>query len=176
MKMVGTRRHSAKATTRIFSKGFGQLMLCIQSPVVAQGELGGIARGCGGVADKLLSAKVLRAVLSGREALEIARERFPNLCCGGILPRKAIGEPVDLDDIEVALEFLSQCRRTLVPRYHTFDLRRAIPGDVRLGAVICAATALGFDVRRFYGNVEFGVHAMIAVNANDVKRVAGSAT
>jgi hypothetical protein len=133
-------------------------MLCIQSPVVAQGELGGVARS---------------DTLSGREALEIARERFPNLCCGGILPRKAIGrEPVDLADIEIALLFLGQCRKTKTPTVHSFDLRRAIPGDVQLGAVIAAAAALGFPIHSWFGITTFAPHAMIAVNQSDVRRVA----
>jgi hypothetical protein len=157
MKMVGTRRHSAKATTRIFRKGVGQLMLCIQSPVVAQVELGGVARG---------------GALSGREALEIARERFPNLCCGGILSRKVVGEPVDLADIEIALAALARCRKTKVPTVHSFDLRRAVPGDVQLGAVICASVALGFATHSWFGITTFAPHALIAVNQSDVRRAA----
>jgi hypothetical protein len=110
--------------------------------------------------------------LTAEEALEIARERFPNLSCQGILPKRAVGDPVDLADIEVALKFLSQCRRTAIPKFHSFDLRRMI-GDVQIGAVIAAAVALGFDVRAWYGTAEFLPHAVIGVNANDVRRVAG---
>jgi hypothetical protein len=167
MKMVGARRHSAKATTRIFSKSVGQLMLCIQSPIVAQGELGGVAR-----SDTLSGIRARADALSGREALETARERFPNLCCAGILPRKAIGEPVDLDDIEIALAALAQCRRTKTPTVHSFDLRRAMPGDVQLGAVIAAATALGFGVHSWFGVTTYAPHAMIAVNKFDVRKQA----
>jgi hypothetical protein len=167
MKMVGARRHSAKATTRIFSKGFGQLMLCISPPIVAQVELGGVARG-----GALSGIRARADALSGREALEIARERFPNLCCAGILPRKDIGEPVDLDDIEVALVALAQCRKTKAPTVHSYDLRRAIPGDVQLGAVIAASVALGFGVHSWFGVTTFAPHAMIAVNQSDVRRLA----
>jgi hypothetical protein len=109
-------------------------------------------------------------VMTADEALIIARERFPNMCCGGILPRKAVGTPVDLDDIDVALAFLSQCRRTRIPAMHTFDLRRVI--DAQVGAVIAAAVALGFDTHSWYKITTFAPHALIAVNANDVRRVA----
>ena len=131
-------------------------MLCIQSPIVAQGELGG-------------------GVLSAAGALEIARERFPNLCCGGILSRKAVGEPVDLDDIEIALVALSQCRKTIAPTVHSYDLRRAIPSDLQLGAVIAGATALGFGVHSWFGVTTFAPHALIAVNKSDITRVATAA-
>jgi hypothetical protein len=143
-------------TARIFSKGFDQLMLSIQSPVVAQetkAELGG-------------------GVLSGREALEIARERFPNLCCEGILPRKAVGEPVDLADIEIVLAALAQCRKTKTRGMgmHTFDMRMLI--DVQHGALIAAAVALGFDVYSWRGTRTYAPHALIAVNQSDVRRIA----
>jgi hypothetical protein len=106
--------------------------------------------------------------LSGREALEIARERFPNLCCTGILPRKAVGEPVDLDDIEIALLFLGQCRRAKTPTVHSFDLRSAIGGQ--LGAVIAASVAQGFATHSWLGVTTFAPHALIAVNQGDVRR------
>jgi hypothetical protein len=147
-------------------------MLCISSPIVAQGEL-----------------KVARvpALLSAADALEIARERFPNLCCAGILPRKAIGEPVDLADVEIALAALARCRKTRTPTVHSFDLRRAIsklppgatlnvspghhlPGDVQLGAVIAASVALGFPIHSWFGITTFAPHAMIAVNKFDVRK------
>jgi hypothetical protein len=128
-------------------------MLSIQSPIVAQGQR--IARG---------------GALSGREALEIARERFPNLCCAGILPRKTVGEPVDLADIEVALVALARCRRTKTPSVHSFDLRRAIGGQ--LGAVITASVALGFATHSWFGITTFAPHALIAINQSDVRRAA----
>jgi hypothetical protein len=139
-----------------FQQRFWSAMLCIQSPVVAQGELGDAARGA----------------LSGREALEMARERFPNLCCAGILPRKAIGEPVDLADVEIALAALAQCRKTRTRGMgmHTFDMRMLI--DAQHGALIAAAVALGFDVYSWRGTRTYAPHALIAVNQSDVRRVA----
>jgi hypothetical protein len=109
-------------------------------------------------------------MLSGHEALEIARERFPNLCCAGILPRKAIGEPVELADIEIALAALAQCRKTKTPTVHSYDLRRAVPGNVQLGAVIAAAVALGFATHSWFGVTTFAPHALIAANQSDVRR------
>ena len=115
-----------------------------------------------------------------REALAIARERFPNLCAGGILPKRAIGEPVDLDDIAAALTFLDRCRRTKVPRVHSFDLRRLISNwnhgsnltvaGVQLGAVIAAAVALGFEVQNWHGVTCYAPHAMIGVSRVDTQR------
>jgi hypothetical protein len=102
--------------------------------------------------------------------LAIARKRFRNLCCGGILPSKEMGTRVDIDDIDVALVFLLQCRPTVLPNFHSFDLRRAI--NVQLGAVIAAATALGFGVHSWPDITCYAPHAMIAVRANDVRRVA----
>jgi hypothetical protein len=154
MKMVRDASSLGKSDDAYFSaKGFGQLMLSIQSPVVAQGELGG-------------------TVLSAADALEIARERFPNLCCEGILTRKAVGEPVDLDDIEVALVALAQCRKTKTRGMgmHTFDMRMLI--DAQHGALIAAAVALGFDVYSWRGTRTYAPHALIAVNQSDVRRVA----
>jgi hypothetical protein len=111
-------------------------------------------------------------LISAADALEIARERFTNLCCGGILPRKAVGEPVDLADIEIALVALAQCRKTKTPTVHTFDLRRAMPGDVQLGAVIAASVALGFATHSWFGVTTFAPHALVAINQSDVRRVA----
>jgi hypothetical protein len=108
--------------------------------------------------------------ISPAQALVIARERFGNLCGGGILPKHATGVPVDLADIARALAFLSRCGKTAVPTVHSFDLRRMI--DVQLGAVICAATALGFATHSWLDITEFAPHAMVAVDAADVARVA----
>jgi hypothetical protein len=110
--------------------------------------------------------------MSPETALAIARERLPTLYGNGILPKRAVGVPVDLDDLAAALAFLSRCRKTKVPTVHSFDLRRAV--GVQLGAVIAAATALGFDVRNWMGVTEFGVHAVIGVDQDDVARVAQS--
>jgi hypothetical protein len=109
-----------------------------------------------------------------REALAIARELLPNLCAGGILPRHAVGEPVDLHDIEIALTFLDRCRRTKVPHVHSFDLRRLI--DVQLGAVIAAAVALGFEVQNWHGVTCYAPHAMIGVNRCDLRRESADST
>jgi hypothetical protein len=109
-------------------------------------------------------------VITAEQALVIARERFLNLSCQGILPCKAVGTPVDLADIDAALAFLSQCRRTRIPAMHTFDLRRVI--DAQVGAVITAAIALGFDTHSWYKITTFAPHALIAVNERDVRRVA----
>ena len=113
-----------------------------------------------------------------REALTIAREYFPNLCAGGILPRHAIGEPVDLDHIAVALTFLDRCRRTKVPTVHSFDLRRLISdhgsnltvAGVQLGAVIAAAVALGLEEHSWHGVTCYAPHAEIGVNQSDIRR------
>jgi hypothetical protein len=113
-------------------------------------------------------------LITADQALEIARERYSNLCSEGILSRKAIGTPVDLNDLEIALAFFRKCRPTKVPNMHSFDLRLLIGGRISVGALIAAAVALGFDVRSWYGVMEFGVHAMIAVRQIDVRRVAES--
>lgn len=135
-------------------------MLHIESPIVAQVKTN-------------INIEVEKRSLC-REALAIARERFPNLCAGGILPRHAVGEPVDLDHIAVALTFLDRCRRTKIPRVHSFDLRRLI--DVQLGAVIAAAAALGFDVHSWHGVTCYAPHAMIGVDRLDVRRESADST
>jgi hypothetical protein len=112
-------------------------------------------------------------VIDGVAALMLARERFPNLCANGILGRKFTGPPVDPGHVTTALAFLSQCRKTKIPTVHSFDLRREI-GDVSLGAVIAAATALNFDVRSWYGPTAFPPHALIGVSQRDVRRVAAA--
>jgi hypothetical protein len=116
--------------------------------------------------------KKQRTVLSPADAMLIARERFPNLCCEGFLPRKAVGEPVDLGDIDLALTILAQCRRTKTRGMgmHTFDIRMLI--DAQHGALIGAAVALGFDVYSWHGTRTFMPHALIAVNQSDVRRQA----
>jgi hypothetical protein len=121
-------------------------MLCIEAPVAAQ------------------------VTLSGREAFVIALERFPYLGAGGLLPRKVAPQPVDPGEIETAMAFLRQCRRTKTPRFHSFDLQRLI--GVQLGAVIAASVALGFETRNWLGVTTFGAHVMIAVNRVDAARVA----
>jgi hypothetical protein len=119
---------------------------------------------------RFTSAPRLAQEISPTHALEIARERFPNLCCGGILAKRAVGAPVDLDDIAHALEVLAWCRRSEEPSCHSFDLRRLIGGQ--LGATITACVALGFDVHSWFGVTSFSPHALIAVNEADVARVA----
>jgi hypothetical protein len=132
------------------------------------------------------------AILSASEAVAIARKRFANLCGEGILSRNGLapfpwnhgttyisaaayptvpGTPIDLDDVEAALAFLRQCRKTEVAIVNGFELRRAIGGQ--LGATIAAASALGFDVCNYYGGMSFGAHARIAVNRIDVQRLVG---
>jgi hypothetical protein len=128
-------------------------MLHIESPIVAQ------------------VTKTTKP-LTADQALEIARERFSNLCSEGILSRKAIGTPIDLDDLAIALAFFRQCRPTKVPNMHSLDLRRLIGGQISVGAIIAAAIALKFDVRSWYGLREFGVHALIGVSQIDVRRLA----
>jgi hypothetical protein len=109
--------------------------------------------------------------LSPEVALQIARERFPNLSSGGILPKLVAGMPVNLSDLADALAFLAQCRKTDRPTemMHSFDLRRAV--DVSVGALIAAATALKFEIHSWFGVTGYAPHAMIAVNAADVVRV-----
>ena len=94
--------------------------------------------------------------------------RFHNLRANGILPRSATGLPIDPVDIAKAAAFLSRCRKTKRPNIHSFDLRRAI--GVSLGAVIAAAVALGFEVRGWYGIMEFYPHAMLGVNRRDIRK------
>jgi hypothetical protein len=144
-------------------------MLCIEAPIVAQVKTN-------------INIEIERRSLC-REALTIAREYFPNLCAGGILPRHAVGKPVDLGHIAVALTFLDRCRRTKNPHVHTFDLRRLIsnwthestsnvsPINLQLGAVIAAAIALGFEVQNWHGVTCYAPHALIGVHRLDVRRL-----
>jgi hypothetical protein len=99
--------------------------------------------------------------------------RFHNLCANGILPRSATGPAIDPVDIARATVFLNRCRRTKRPNIHSFDLRRQI--GVSLGAVIAAGVALGFEVRGWYGIMEFYPHALMGVNRRDVRRQARAA-
>jgi hypothetical protein len=108
--------------------------------------------------------------ISPTHALVIARARFPNLCCGGILPKRAVGAPVDLDDIAHALALLAQCRKSEEPSCHSFDLRRLIGGQ--LGATITACVALGFDVHSWHDITAYAPHALVGIDVADVARVA----
>jgi hypothetical protein len=109
--------------------------------------------------------------LSVSQALVIARERFGNLCATGILGRRFLAKPIDEREVAIALAFLQKCRKTKTPRLHTLDLVHAIGQGVSVGAVIAAAVGLGFDVRAWYGVTTFVPHAMIGVNASDMRRV-----
>jgi hypothetical protein len=113
----------------------------------------------------------VHTILSAQGALDIARQQFGNLSCPGILGRKISGPPVDLADIDRALQFLSQCRKTKVPTMHSHDLCRLL-GGVQPGAVIAAAIALGFETRAWYGVKCFVPHALVNVSRRDVRRVA----
>ena len=117
-------------------------------------------------------ARLERAPLSAVDALAIARERFPNLGASGILPKRGVGMAVDLHDIDIALSFLRQCRMATAPAVHSADLCRLI--GVQPGALIAAAVALGFPTQSWLGVSCYAPGAMIAVNANDVRRVAAS--
>jgi hypothetical protein len=110
--------------------------------------------------------------ISAEQALVIARERFGNLAATGILGSKHSGPAIDPAHVEIALAFLSQCRKTKIPNCHSFDLRRAI-GDVSVGSVIAAAVGLEFTVVSWAGVTSFAPHAMIGVNAADVAQIAG---
>jgi hypothetical protein len=110
------------------------------------------------------------AQVTAEQALVIARKRFPNLAATGILGTKRIGPPIDLNHVEIALRFLMRCRKSKVPAVHSHDLCGEI--GVSVGAVICAAHALGFDVRGWMGTRQFFPGAMVGVNARDVRRLA----
>jgi hypothetical protein len=110
--------------------------------------------------------------MSAERGLAIARERFPNLCSAGILGKRATGLPVDLWHVDKALSFLAQCRKSKIPAVHSHDLCGEI--GVSVGAVICAAHALGFDVRGWMGSRQFFPGAMIGVNARDVEKSANT--
>jgi hypothetical protein len=114
-----------------------------------------------------------QGTITPERALMLARQRFPNLCSGGILGRKAIGQPVDLWHVAQAVTVLAACRKTVIPAVHSFDLRAAI-GGVTLGATIAAAVALDFSVDTWQGTVDFLPHCLIGVDPRDVERVAAS--
>jgi hypothetical protein len=107
--------------------------------------------------------------ISAEMALTIARERFSNLAANGILGKRATGAPIDPAHVTIALAFLSQCRKSKVPAVHSHDLCGEI--GVSVGALICAAHALGFDVRSWMGTREFMPGAMIGVNSNVVRLI-----
>jgi hypothetical protein len=107
--------------------------------------------------------------LTAQEALAIAGDRFGNLSSIGIRGSKQpAGPPIDLADIDRAMAFLRQCRKTKQPTVHTVDLVAAI--GVSVGAVIASATALGFGVHSFYGPLIYAPHALVGVNKLDVRR------
>jgi hypothetical protein len=109
--------------------------------------------------------------LTAQEALANAGERFGNLSSIGIRGSKQpAGPPILIGDIDRAMAFLRQCRKTKQPTVHTVDLVDAI--GTSLGAVIVAATALGFGVHSFYGPLIYAPHALIAVSKVDVRRLA----
>jgi stage V sporulation protein SpoVS len=93
----------------------------------------------------------------------LAHERFGNLAAVGILGRRCTGQPIDPGHVEIAIKFLSCCRRTKKPAVHSHDLRRAIGKGASQGAVIAAAIALGFDARSWMGTQMFVPGAMINV-------------
>jgi hypothetical protein len=113
-------------------------MLCKTDPVPAQGTI------------------------TPERALVIARQRFPNLYATGILGRRCTGPEIDLWHITKAVTVLAGCRKSKFANCHSFDLRRQI-GGVSLGAVICAAVALGFDVHSWFGVTDYAPHAMTNV-------------
>jgi hypothetical protein len=110
------------------------------------------------------------APVTAEQALAIANERFPNLTANGILGTKRTGPPIDPAHVTIALRFLMRCRKSKVPAVHSHDLCGEI--GVSVGAVICAAHALGFDVRGWMGTRQFFPGAMVGVNARDVRRLA----
>jgi hypothetical protein len=89
------------------------------------------------------------------------------------LGSKHTGPAIDPAHVEIAMAFLSQCRKTKIPNCHSFDLRRAI-GDVSLGSVIAAAVGLEFTVVSWAGVTSYAPHAMIAMNSRDVGKMANT--
>jgi hypothetical protein len=94
----------------------------------------------------------------------ISRRRISRLLCLATLRQGYQGRSFDVVEIN---RFTNRLAWWTV---HTVDLRRAIPGDVQLGAVIAAATALGFGVHSWFGVTTFAPHALIAINQSDVRR------
>lgn len=115
-------------------------------------------------------AIVAQVTMTPVQAMVIARQRFPNLASTGILERRSTGPPIDPAHVTIALRFLMRCRKSKVPAVHSHDLCGEI--GVSVGAVICAAHALGFDVRGWMGTRQFFPGAMVGVNARDVRRLA----
>jgi hypothetical protein len=112
--------------------------------------------------------------ISAGEALALAHERFPNLAAAGILGAKQSGQPIDPAHVTRALAFMAQCRKSKVPAVHSHDLRQAI-GNVSLGATIAASVGLGFALNPWRGVTSYEPHALIGVNASDVREI-GSTT
>jgi hypothetical protein len=134
------------------AKGKSGTMLCIERLVAAQ-------------------ATKTTKLVTAEQALEIANARFKNLRATGILgpTKRRDGPPIDPAHVTKALAVLSRCQRTAKPITHSHDLRRSI-GDVSLGAVICAAVGLDFEVRSWSGVTDYAPHAMIGVDPADVER------
>jgi hypothetical protein len=152
MKMVGTRRHSVKATTRSFRKGFGQQMLATLDSVTAQA---------------ISDAKIKFPKISADGV------------CIGI--RGARFQAIVPTQVATAMEFLSQLTSTRTPRTSSYQLkhvgedwgkRQGLCRYLSNGSMIVAALALALPVEAAGKPWElFNPNALIGVSAISVRRM-----
>ena len=109
-------------------------------------------------------------------AIKVARAAYPNLTPSGFATtdKTLADDQFSHEEIATALAFLKQCKPIKHPSRGSYGLKHmaedwgeahGLAGYVSNGALIVAAVALGFPIRRV------GLNAGIAISRLDLKRV-----
>jgi hypothetical protein len=115
------------------------------------------------------------------DAVTLAKRRFPKLCPDGLYPYPGTGiRPIDPDQVQTAIAFLSMLTPTKTARIGTGSLkhlaedwgrRQGFATYISRGALTAAAVALGLAVRRYGPWFATNPHVAIGVSLRDLKRI-----
>jgi hypothetical protein len=118
-----------------------------------------------------------RKIISGGEALALARQMFPDLSGDGIrLYPGSTPQEIRLDQVETAMVFLKLLRPTRRPTIGSGTLKHdcenwgsanGMSAYVSRGALTAAAVALGYAVTAY----RYGPHVAIGVSRRDLSRL-----
>lgn len=124
---------------------------------------------------------MLRGSVVSSDHVKLALRRFPSLCTDGLYPYPgAVSQPIDPDQVEAAIAFLSILTPTNTPRIDSGSLkhfaenwirRHGLGSYISRGAITAAAVTLRLTIKRCGFWWECNSAVTIGVSRRDLRRV-----